>query len=133
MVAYWPPDAEPTGLAIIVGLDRDVTFAAITRANRLGVALIIASFLLALLITGLLGMRLIRRPFHRLMAVADRWRTGDLAARSGMHDVQSESGRLGNAFDAMAAAQANREQALRSALESTTDGVVVFDRSWRMT
>ncbi len=112
MLAYSPPAVEPKGLAIAVGLDQEVAFAAVTRANRAGLALIIASALLALLITGVLGVRLIRRPVHRLLAVADRWRTGDLAARSGLRKESSEFGRLGGAFDAMAEALGEREAAL---------------------
>src|SRR3954453_9172153 len=74
---------------------------------------------------------LIRRPFNRLLLVADRWQTGDFAARTGFRMDSSEFGRLGVAFDAMAEALAKREQALHTALESTTDSVVVLYREWR--
>ena len=42
MLAYSPPGAEPKGLAIAVGLDRNITFAAVTQANSTGLLLIIA-------------------------------------------------------------------------------------------
>jgi PAS domain S-box-containing protein len=133
LAAYSPPAAEPKGLGIVVGLDRDASFAAATQANQTGLLLIVAGASLAVLITTLLGTQLIRRPFHRLLAAAEQWRGGDLSARSGVAADGSEFGRLGAAFDAMAAALAEREQALSRALESTTDNVVVLDRAWRIT
>ena len=128
MVGYSPPGAEPKGLAITVGLDRDITFAAITQANRMGLVLIIASAVLALLITGILGARLIWHPVQGLLAVADKWRKGDLAARSGVRADGSEFGRLGTAFDAMAEAQQAREKVLaesESRLRLATEGAGV--------
>ncbi len=133
IVAYAPVDAEPKGLRIAVGLDRETAFAAVTQANRTGLFLIVAGAGLALVITVLGGRRLIRRPLDRLLAVADRWRTGDFAARTGLREDNSEFGRLAAAFDRMAVAQEAREQALRTALESTTDCVVVLDCAWRYT
>ena len=133
IAAYSPPGADPKGLRIWVGLDRDATFATVTQANRAGLLLIIAGGGLALALTALLGDRLIRRPVTRLLAAADRWRTGDLAARTGQRADGSEFARLAAGFDAMAAALQARERALRTALESTTDSVVVLDLSWRIT
>ena len=132
-VAYSPPGAAPKGLLVKVSLDRDITFAAMTQANRAGLMLIVAGGVLALLVTTLLGRQLIRRPLNRLLAVADRWRSGDLAARSGLRTDRGEFGRLAAAFDAMAAALEAREHALHTALESTTDSVIVIDRTWRIT
>ena len=132
-IAYSPPGAEPKGLLIKIALDPVTTFAGVTQANRTGLVLIIAAAGLALAITALLGTPLIRRPVARLLGTAERWRTGDLAARTGLHTDRSEFGRLAAAFDAMATALHAREHALRTALESTTDGVMVFDRDWRFT
>jgi PAS domain S-box-containing protein len=133
IAAYSPPGADPKGLRVWVGLDRDITFAAMTRANRTGLLLIIAGGTLALLLTALLGSHLIRRPVARLLDAADRWRSGDLAARSGVRADGSEFGRLAGAFDGMAAALESRERALRTTLESTTDSVIAIDRNWRIT
>ncbi len=133
IVGYSPPGADPKGLLIKVGLDRDVTFAAMTQENREGLVLIFAGGLAALLITALAGGRLIRRPLEKLLDVADRWRGGDFTARTGLRPDRSEFGRLAAAFDRMAVAQEVRERALRMALESTTDNVIVLDRSWRIT
>ena len=127
------PGADPKGLRVWVGLDRDVTFAAVTQANRAGLLLILAGGGLALLVTALLGTGLIRRPAERLLRIAERWRSGDLAARSGLGGNRSEFGRLAAAFDIMAEALQARERALSTALESTTDVVMVLDRAWRFT
>ena len=131
--AYSPPGADQLGLLIKVSLDRATSFAVVTHANRIGLLLILGGAGLALAITALVGRRLIRRPLLRLLAVADRWRAGDLAARTGLRADDSEFGRLAGAFDAMAAALQTRERALHTALESTTDSVIVFDRNWRIT
>ncbi len=133
IVAYAPVGTALRGLRISVGLDRDISFAAVTQANRTGLLLIAAGAGLALALAALLGQGLIRRPLDRLLAVADRWRSGDLAARTGLRADGSEFGRLAAAFDRMAAAQEARENTLRTALESTTDSVVVLDRCWRIT
>ena len=133
IVANSPPGADPEGFSVGVGLDRETAFAAVTQANRTGLLLITGSAALALALTALLGIHLIRRPVRRLLGVAERWRGGDLAARSGIWADGSEFGRLATAFDRMAAAQEARERLLHTVLESTTDSVMMFDRSWRVT
>ena len=55
-----------------------------TQANLLGSLLIFLGLALALGTTALLGARLLGRPVRRLLAAAARWRTGDLAARTGL-------------------------------------------------
>ena len=133
VLAYMPPAVGPGGLYISVGLDPKATLASIEQANRIGIILIVAGAAFAAALTALLGTHLIRRPVNGLLRAADRWRTGDLSARTGLRPDASEFGRLSTAFDAMAAALQSREKALRTALESTTDAVMAFDRDWRFT
>ena len=114
LTAYSPPTVEPRGLAVFVGLERNAMFAPVAEANRIGFLLVIAGAVLALLITALLGKRLIHRPIGQLLEVADRWRRGDLSARSGIASDPGEFGRLAMAFDSMAAAQEARDRALRA-------------------
>jgi nitrogen fixation/metabolism regulation signal transduction histidine kinase len=99
-------------LRVFVGLDPTVTLAAMTQSNRKGLLLIVAGIGLALALAALVGRLVIRRPFDRLIAVADRWRTGDFTARTDLRSDNSEFGRLAVAFDAMAMAQETRERAL---------------------
>ncbi len=128
MKAYSPPGAEPKGLFVGVGLDRDLSFAEVTEANLIGSMLILAGLLLALATTYLLGGRLLGRPVKRLLEAAACWRTGDLAARTGLAENSGEFGQLGIAFDRMAAALAEREQRLReneAVLRTLTDTLEV--------
>jgi len=113
ITAYSPVGAEPKGLGIGVGLDREVTFAAVTEANRKGMLLIIAGAGLAMAVTALLGGHLIRRPLGRLLKGAESWRGGDLAVRVGNPSDRSEFGRLAAAFDAMAVDLEKHDRALR--------------------
>ena len=133
LAAYSPPDADPKGLLVEIALDQEATFAAVEGANRTGLILILAGAGFGLAGTILIGRRLIRQPLRRLIGVAERWRTGDLTVRTGLRPDNSDLGRLAAAFDAMATALEARERALRTALESTTDSVMVLDRSWRYT
>jgi len=61
-----------------------------------GIALLVAAVLVALLVT-----RVSLRPLSRVADVADRVSSGDLAARVGLPAGSDEIGRLGVAFDAM--------------------------------
>ena len=133
IMAYSPPGADTEGFGVGIALDRETGFAAVTQANRTGLLLIIGGFALALALTALAGNRLIRRPLNRLLDVAERWRAGDLTARTGLGDERSDFGRLAAAFERMAATQEAREHLLHTALESTSDSVMMFDRSWRIT
>jgi PAS domain S-box-containing protein len=133
ITAFIPPAVGPGGLLLTVGLDLQTTLAPLVQARRTGTLLFVTGAVLALALTALLGIRLIRRPVDHLLQSAARWRTGDFSARTGLRGDRSEFGRLAAAFDAMAAALQARERALRSALESTTDTVIALDPDWRFT
>ncbi len=67
----------------------------------------------------LAGMEaLVRRPVSRLLRVAERLRRGDFTARAKPAAEAVEFARLGDALNALAAAQQQRETALRDALGS---------------
>jgi signal transduction histidine kinase len=131
MVAHSPAGGELRDLQVGVGLDLDASFASVTQSNRIGTVLILAGLVLALVLTALLGTRLIRRPVNHLLDASRRWGAGDLAARTGLYWDRGEFGRLARSFDTMAAAIQLREHTRQTALESTTDAVMVFDGSWR--
>jgi PAS domain S-box-containing protein len=132
IVAYIPPAFGPGGLYVSIGLDPKATLQPNDEANRVGILLIAAGAIFALMLTAVLGTRLIRRPVRRLLRTAGIWQTGDLSARTGLRIDASEFGRLAGAFEAMAAALQTREQARRDALESTTDAVISLDADWRV-
>jgi signal transduction histidine kinase len=99
-----------------------------------------------LLLTWLGARHFIHRPLAQLVDAANHWRLGDYARRANIPATQSEIARVGEAFDAMADALAERERDLRAAkekaegsaaritaiFESTTDSVVIVDRDWRV-
>ncbi len=113
LVTVSPPGADPWGLTVIVCLDEANTFAALTRADHLGLTLIAGGALLAIVLTIAIGHRLIRRPVEKLLGAAGLWRNGDFAARTGLLADRSEFGRIAMAFDAMATTLQTREAALR--------------------
>ena len=103
-------DGPLSGLSVAVGQDRAAAFADVNAATWRGAILILTGALLAIASTLLFGRFLIRRPVGRLLASATAWQSGNLEARSGIND-SSEFGKLGRAFDAMAAAlQAHESQ-----------------------
>lgn len=102
-----------SGLSVAVGQDRAVAFADVNAATWRGVILILTGAILAVISTLLIGRELIRRPVERLLASAAALQGGDLGARTGVSD-RSEFGKLGQAFDAMAAALQQNERSLRS-------------------
>jgi diguanylate cyclase (GGDEF)-like protein len=134
-IVGYVPAAAAAGPPFLVAMSIDYQLAYGDAARRDFQALIIggAVLLAAVLAAWWFAARFIRRPLARLAAVADRWRQGDLTARSGQIGQGSEIGQLSQAFDAMAEAVAERERRLSDMLESTTDSVLAFDRDWRVT
>lgn len=132
LAAFEPPDANQAGLGIELGLDPARSFAAVARDSVIGFWLIGASGVLALLLTAYLGNRLIGRPIGRLLDATAHWRSGALATRVQIANDGTELGRLGRALDEMVLALEERERALVTALESTTDYILVMGRDDRI-
>jgi PAS domain S-box-containing protein len=133
ILAAAPVGADAAGLSVVVALDRDRALAAATRAGQFDVALLLVGLGVALVITALGTVRLVRTPLRHLQTAALAWARGELSARTGLHRGPREFRRLAVAFDCMAIGLQARESALLGALESTTDSVVVLDRQWRFT
>nr|WP_237182417.1 EAL domain-containing protein [Roseomonas marmotae] len=134
VVGYVPAGAEPgAGFLVAVALDHSTAFAETERRWQQGLLVSLAVLGLTLLAAWWFATRFIRQPLARLVAVAERWRQGDLRARAGLIDHGSEIGHLGRAFDTMTEAVAERERRLSDMLESTTDGVLAADTGWRIT
>jgi diguanylate cyclase (GGDEF)-like protein/PAS domain S-box-containing protein len=134
VVGYVPPKAQPgPGFLVAIGLNHEQAYADVDRRGTEALAVSAAVLALALLGAWWFAARFIRRPIARLTGVAERWRQGDLTARARLGSPGSETGRLGQAFDAMAEAVAERERRLRDVLESTTDSVLTLDQDWRVT
>jgi len=108
----------PADFVVAVGFSKAAVFAGINQATRRGAVLIAVAGLLALLAALAGGRFFIRQPVDRLLDATRRWQRGDYSARAGLRDRSSEIGRLGEAFDAMAGAVAERDTALRAAAET---------------
>ena len=143
LVAYQPTGLGLDGVGVLVWLDKGAALEPIRNAMvqaMTGIATVLA---LALLTVWWGANRFLRRPVAALVETAERWKGGDLTARSGVADQSSELGTLARAFDGMAEELARqqqiREQAnalahkMAAVLGSITDGVFEVDRDWRIT
>lgn len=109
-----PGDLE--GMTVAVGLSPAIAFAEIDAATRRGVVLIGLGAVLALAAALLAGRAFIRRPVRRLLGAAGAWRAGELGTRTGLSG-RDEFGRLGEAFDAMAASLQRHQGELREEVD----------------
>jgi PAS domain S-box-containing protein len=116
VVAHQPLLSQTEGLTLVIGLPRERLFEDLDAAQGRATASLLAGAILAVSGAVFGANRFLRRPFLRLLGVAERMRQGDLTARAGMAPDGSELARLGTALDATAAALAAREGALRDAL-----------------
>jgi two-component sensor histidine kinase len=113
IVAVAKPEGALGALTVSVGRDRAALFADIDAATLRGVVLILLGAVLAFAAAFVGGRLFIRRPVRRLLEAATAWRGGDLSARTRLGGG-SEFGRLGAAFDAMAASLQQHEGELTS-------------------
>jgi signal transduction histidine kinase/CheY-like chemotaxis protein len=119
--AYAPVPGGPGGLTVSVGLDKDELFKGATDANRRDILAIAGSCVLALLLAAIGARVFIGRPIRDLLETAERWRQGEFDARSGISEARSEFGRLGAAFNTMAAAMGLREHELETRVRERTE------------
>src|SRR5262249_22687259 len=103
IIAYSPLSRAPKQIYVGIGLSKAPYFAPIDAASRQKAILISLSFALALAAAWFGGSAFITRPIDRLLIAARLWKAGNYAARAGLSGRRSEIGRLGQAFDEMAA------------------------------
>lgn len=114
---YVPAQLPPYDLFLSAGQSKAEAFAEIDTATFRGVALILVGFLLAIYLAWTGGRIFIRRPIGRLLQAATAWAGGNYEARAHLNDTGSEIGRLGAAFNDMAAAVSARYAAQKQAEE----------------
>ncbi len=114
---YVPAQLPPHDLFLSAGLSKAEAFAPIDVASMRGISLIMLGLLLALYAAWLGGRIFIRRPIDRLLQAASEWSNGNYEARAQIKDSGSEIGRLGVAFNEMAAAVSARYAAQKRAEE----------------
>ena len=113
LVGYTPPTLENDRLSAVVGLQELTLMRDIERALlRSGVLIAVVS-LIVFGLTMLVAQRSVARPTQALVAVAKRWREGDLAARAPTSGQGSEFSQIAAAYNDMAAALQRREEEMR--------------------
>ncbi len=112
VTAFIPAQLGPGGLFLSVGLDAERVFAEEIYSDRRQAVMIVGSLMLSFLLALVAFQVGIERPVRRLLAAAQRWRQDEWHARVGTVGGGREFVRLGNAFDAMAAAVEAREAAV---------------------
>jgi signal transduction histidine kinase/CheY-like chemotaxis protein len=124
VVGYVPLALPPHGLFVAVGLDRGHAMAPINASTLRTLVTMIVALTLSVVLTVLFGRHSIRRPLERLMQAARTWKSGDLAARTGLRQGDAEFVQIGRTFDEMAQALAAHEQrrdAVEQALRQSRD------------
>ena len=121
--SYAPLPGGPPGLTLSVGLDTAELLKGSDAANRRDILVIAGSSVLALLLAGIGARAFIGRPIRVLLDAAEQWKRGDLAARVPASEANSEFGRLGAAFNAMAAAVGAREHELERRVVERTEAL----------
>jgi PAS domain S-box-containing protein len=146
IIGYSSLDADSGGLFVGYSVDKAQAFADIQYRTQRDILLIVLSTTLVLVLTWLGARRFIHRPLGQLVCAANQWQLGDYTRRLAIPG-KSEIARVGDAFNSMANALANREQELSDAktnaeeaaaritmiFESTTDSVIIVDRDRRIT
>ncbi|MBD0270498.1 MAG: HAMP domain-containing protein [Acetobacteraceae bacterium] len=118
LVGYTPPTPANHRLAAVVGFHEPELMADVERALWRAAALLGAVGLVAFCLTLWVACCAIARPTRNLLAVAKRWREGDLAARAPECAGRSEFGQIAAAYNEMAAALQRREEEARSYTEA---------------
>lgn len=119
IVAYVPPAMMlDRSLLVSVGLSPEAALAPLGTARRHGALLIGLGLLLALLAAWLARRTFILQPATALLQAAGRWRAGDYGARVGLSRRHAAFGRLGAAFDDMAASLEAHEREIGRTLQA---------------
>jgi signal transduction histidine kinase len=135
LIAFSPPTEANHNLAAVVGFYEPDLMGDVRHALQRWAIVLLCTTAAAFGLT-LLVARSIARPTQALVAVAHRWREGDLTARATGHNEQSQFGQIAMAFNQMVAALQCREEKLRAhamsqeaqIVERTRELVVANDR-----
>ena len=118
LIGYTPPTAANHGLSALVGFSEPELMGDIEHALLRGVLLLAGVSVVVFLLTLLAARRFITRPTRALLAAAEEWRHGNLAARAPDCGPASEFGQLAFAWNTMAAELRQREDELREHAEA---------------
>jgi signal transduction histidine kinase len=136
LIGFSPPTEANHNLAAVVGFYEPDLMVDIRHALQRWAVVLLCTTAAAFGLTLLVARYSIARPTHALVAVAHRWREGDLTARATGHNEQSQFGQIAMAFNQMVSALQCREEKLRAhalsqeaqIVERTRELVVANDR-----
>ncbi|TPG51850.1 response regulator [Roseomonas nepalensis] len=118
LVGYTPPTPANHGLSALAGFSEPELMGDIEHALLRGVLLLAGVSVVVFLLTLLAARRFVTRPTQALLAAAEEWRLGNLAARAPDCGPASEFGQLALAWNSMAAELRQREEELREHAEA---------------
>jgi two-component sensor histidine kinase len=101
IIGFSPLSADPSGIFVGVGVDRDVAFAPLNAATARSVVATLVALLLAFGFASFVGRTLINRPWRRTLHAAKRLGEGDLSARVDVSG-KGEFADLAHAFNTVA-------------------------------
>lgn len=117
-------------LYVSTGTSPDEAFSAINRMTWVASAMLLMSALFATAAAVYVGDRFILRPIEQIIRVIERWKDGELEARTAMAGHHGELGLVGSAVDGLLEELANRAEATRAAEEHRN--LVVGELAHRM-
>ncbi|WP_454855621.1 sensor histidine kinase [Rhizobium binxianense] len=100
VLGYEPIRPPLSRLYVSAGVSKEEAFASINRSTAIGVISIVVGALLSFAASVFVGNRFILQPIFRLLDVLERWRKGDITARTGMAG-RDELRRVGSALDGL--------------------------------
>ncbi len=122
LLGYKPVGIEPEGIYISAGLSVDYSYAGIYAATVRALVVVALAVLAAILASAIISRRFIAKPVARLAETAERWRAGDLKARSEVRG-DDEFGILGEALDQAAEQARQREERITVLMREVTHRV----------
>lgn len=85
VLGYQPINIPSNRLYIGAGISKEEAFAPINRSTIIGILSIIGGAILAFVASTLVGNRFILKPIFHIADVLERWRAGEIQARTAMH------------------------------------------------
>lgn len=95
------PVSAANPLYVSAGLSEAVAFEPINRASLTGLVMMMIGAALALCAAVFVGNRFILDPINHIVAILQRWRSGDTDARTQMQGQYGELGQVGASVDAL--------------------------------
>ncbi|UZK66700.1 bifunctional diguanylate cyclase/phosphodiesterase [Sphingomonas sp. M1-B02] len=131
VIAYVPPQSETAmPFMVAVGTDRVTALEGVERRAWLRMLLLVATVMVALLLTCWFAVRSVSRPMQRLTKAVLAWQRGERDARVGAIGDGAEFDALANVYDELADGYAERHRRLYDALEGTSDSVITVSPDW---